>query len=233
MTKNLNVLVVEDDPNLGILLTEYLIAKGYNAKLATDGEEGWKAFRATRPDFVILDVMMPRKDGFTLAKEIREVDKQIPVLFLTARNMKDDTMEGFRSGADDYMTKPFSMEELLMRMNAILRRTSAGGSPQSKSTGGKFEVGGYTFDYKHQALLWNGDKIKLTTKENELMKLLCESTGGVLERSVALSRVWGDDNYFNGRSMDVYIAKLRKHLKQDANVQIVNVHGKGFKLLTN
>ena len=229
MKKKTNVLVVEDDPNLGALLTEYLRAKGYEATLAEDGQKGWEAYKQSQFDFLIFDVMMPVKDGFSLARDIRVVDQRTPILFLTAKGMKEDTFEGFRAGADDYMTKPFSMEELLMRMNAILRRTS--GSAQPTVQKAEYHVGGYHFDYRQQTLAINGDKTKLTTKENELMKLLCDHMGGVLERSAALSQVWGDDNYFNGRSMDVYIAKLRKHLKSDGSVQIVNVHGKGFKLL--
>lgn len=230
MSKKTNVLVVEDDPNLGTLLTEYLNAKGYAATLAVNGKVGFEAYKKGAFDFLILDVMMPVKDGFTLAREIRATDEKTPILFLTAKSMKDDTFEGFKAGADDYMTKPFSMEELLMRMNAILRRTSASNGKEAKE---EFEVGQFRFDYQQQGLFRDGSKTKLTTKENELMLLLCRSEGGVLERNEALIKIWGDDNYFNGRSMDVYIAKLRKHLKADDQVSIVNVHGKGFKLLTS
>lgn len=228
---NLKILVVEDDPNLGTLLTEYLNAKGYDATLAANGKEGLIAYSKGTFDFLILDVMMPLKDGFTLAREIRAQDEQIPILFLTAKSMKNDVFEGFKAGADDYLTKPFSMEELLMRMDAILRRTQGSGGPKEEVN--VFELGTLTFDYLQQSIIVEGDKKKLTTKENELLKLLCQNMNGVLERSYALNAVWGDDNYFNGRSMDVYIAKLRKHLKPAGNVEIVNVHGKGFKLLVN
>lgn len=227
--KKMGVLVVEDDPNLGTLLTEYLTAKGYNTTLKINGEEGYEAFAKGGFDFIILDVMMPLKDGFTLAKEIRAIDKETPILFLTAKSMKEDTLKGFSSGADDYMTKPFSMEELLARMKAILRRSASEG-PKEKDT---FTIGEFTFDYPRQKLLHDGEEQKLTTKENELLKLLCHTRGDVLERSHALKAVWGDDNYFNGRSMDVYIAKLRKYLKKDESIEIVNVHGKGFKLITD
>ena len=227
----IKILLCEDDPNLGELLSKYLTAKGFETTLATDGEKGLKEFKRKSYDFVILDVMMPIKDGFTLAKEIREMDKHVPILFLTAKSMKEDTLAGFNAGADDYMTKPFSMEELLMRINAILRRSSA--LPAEESTVEKTSIGKFTYDYNAQKLEIDGESIKLTTKENELLYLLSRHRNGILERNYALKAVWGDDNYFNGRSMDVYIAKLRKLLKRDPNVQIINIHGKGFKLLEN
>lgn len=229
MKKKTRVLLCEDDPNLGTLLKEYLIAKGFETDLATDGVEGLKAFRRSSFDFVILDVMMPLKDGFTVAKEIREEDKHTPILFLTAKSMKEDTLEGFKAGGDDYLTKPFSMEELMARMNAILRRTSA--LPDASEESVHFAIGRYEFDYNKQKLSLNNEEIKLTTKENELLYLLCKNKNGIMERSYALKAIWGDDNYFNGRSMDVYIAKLRKHLKEDSAVEIINIHGRGFKLL--
>ncbi|MFP5470844.1 MAG: response regulator transcription factor [Bacteroidia bacterium] len=221
-----NILLVEDDPNLGVLLKEYLTAKKYNVTLCINGEDGYKAFVKDRFQFVILDVMMPKKDGFTLAEEIRGIDKHIPILFLTAKSMKEDTLKGFNVGADDYMTKPFSMEELLARMNAILRRTNTKELAQEN-----YEIGKYHFSPLEQKLQIKGKAIKLTTKESELLELLCKNRNGVLERANALKAVWGDDNYFNGRSMDVYVAKLRKHLNSDPKIEIVNVHGKGFKLL--
>jgi DNA-binding response OmpR family regulator len=229
MKKKTRVLLCEDDPNLGTLLKEYLIAKGFETDLATDGVEGLKAFRRSTYDFLILDVMMPLKDGFTVAREIREDDKHTPILFLTAKSMKEDTLEGFKSGGDDYLTKPFSMEELMARMNAILRRTSA--LPDTSEEAVRFNVGKYDFDYNKQKLSLGDQEIKLTTKENELLCLLCKNKNGIMERSYALKAIWGDDNYFNGRSMDVYIAKLRKHLKEDSAVEIINIHGRGFKLL--
>lgn len=229
MKKKTNILLVEDDPNLGSLLSEYLTAKDFETKLATDGVEGLKEFKKGSFDFLILDVMMPKKDGFTLASEIREIDRHVPILFLTAKSMKDDTLKGFQSGADDYMTKPFSMEELLVRVNAILRRSAA--LPDQDDEPKEFEVGDFKFDYNKQKLFKNGEEAKLTTKENELLYLLVKHKNDILERSYALNSIWGDDNYFNGRSMDVYIAKLRKHLKADEKIEILNVHGKGFKLL--
>jgi len=228
MKRKTRILLCEDDPNLGALLKDYLNAKGFEAELAVDGVEGLKEYRRSSFDFLILDVMMPQKDGFTLASEIREEDKHTPILFLTAKSMKEDTLEGFKAGGDDYMTKPFSMEELLARINAILRRSAALPDDDEEV---QFQVGNYTFDYHKQRLISGGFEVKLTTKEKELMYLLCKNKNGVMERGYALKAIWGDDNYFNGRSMDVYIAKLRKHLKNDPAVEIINIHGKGFKLL--
>ena len=221
-----NILLVEDDPNLGVLLKEYLTAKGFNATLCKNGEDGYNAFVNERFQFVILDVMMPKKDGFALAEDIRGVDKQVPILFLTAKSMKEDTLKGFNVGADDYMTKPFSMEELLARINAILRR-----STNEENQKNHYTIGNFSFLPLEQKLEHAGEITKLTTKESELLELLCKNKNGVLERNHALKAVWGDDNYFNGRSMDVYIAKLRKYLKADPSIEVVNVHGKGFKLL--
>jgi two-component system, OmpR family, response regulator len=213
MKKNIRILLCEDDPNLGSLLSEYLNAKGYETALAKDGVEGMKVFKRQHFDFLILDVMMPNKDGFTLASEIREENRHIPILFLTAKSMKEDTLKGFKVGADDYMTKPFSFEELQVRINAILRRAAA--LPDEGEQVDDYQIGMYSFDYNKQRLFLNGDETKY----------------GLLERNYALHEIWGDDNYFNGRSMDVYIAKLRKHLKADEKVEIINVHGRGFKLL--
>ena len=193
----IRILLCEDDPNLGKLLSDYLNAKGFVTTWAQDGAEGVKAFFRETFDFVILDVMMPKKDGFEVATEIRKESKSIPILFLTARSMKEDTLEGFKVGADDYMTKPFSMEELLLRINAILRRTSS--LPQDGEEVGSFNIGVFDFDYNKQQLSYNGEKQRLTTKENELLFLLCRHKNGLLERSHALSAIWGDANYFNGR----------------------------------
>jgi len=228
MSNKTNILLVEDDPNLGLLLSEYLNAKGFNCTLKVNGQEGYDPFIKENFDFLIFDVMMPIKDGFTLAEEIRGVDKNVPILFLTAKSLKEDTLKGFKVGADDYMTKPFSMEVLIARINAILRRTPT--STEAKN--GIYEIGLFRFNHQLQKLTTDNSETKLTTKENELLKLLCKNKNGVLERNDALKAVWGDDNYFNGRSMDVYIAKLRKHLKLDDSIEIINVHGKGFKLLT-
>jgi two-component system, OmpR family, response regulator len=227
--EKLKVLLVEDDTNLGTLLREYLEAKGYSTTLAVNGKQGFDLFAKDKYNICILDVMMPVKDGFTLAKEIRAIDPNIPIVFLTAKSMKEDTVEGFNAGADDYITKPFSMEELLMRIKAILRRTEIRSNVNETQT--EFEIGKYKFDYPHQTLKINGTQHKLTTKEADLLKLLCLNVNDILDRNFALKAIWKDDNYFNGRSMDVYIAKLRKYLKDDPSVEIINVHGKGFKLL--
>lgn len=225
------VLLVEDDAHLGSLLQEYLEAKGFETKLATDGKKGFDAFCKQSFDLLLLDVMMPIKDGLTLAKEIRVTDKNVPIIFLTAKSMKEDTIEGFNAGADDYMTKPFSMEELLVRINAVLRRSNKERSHSEEEI--TFNVGRYSFNSDTQILVCDGAEQKLTTKESQLMRLLCVHKNDVLDRNFALKSIWQDDNYFNGRSMDVYIAKLRKYLKEDSKVEIVNVHGKGFKLLVN
>ncbi len=227
MKIKLKILLVEDDKNLGLLLTDYLNEKGHDCVLRINGEEGYKSFNEESFDFLILDVMMPIKDGFTLAQEIRGIDKTVPILFLSAKSLKADTLKGFEMGADDYMTKPFNMEELLARMNAILRRTKL----TNEFDNSEFKLGYYTFNAKLQTLSHNDNIQRLTTKESDLLKLLCKNKNYILERNNALNAVWGDDNYFNGRSMDVYIAKLRKYLKEDSNIQIINVHGKGFKLL--
>ncbi len=225
----IKVLVVEDDPNLGTLLSEYLNAKGFETKLCSNGETGFEAFKTQKFDILLLDVMMPVKDGYTLATEIRTTDKNVPIIFLTAKSLKEDTLKGFEVGADDYLTKPFTMEVLLARMNAVLRRSGALDALEEKV----FRIGEYIFDHEHQLLKRFDTDRKLTTKENDLLFLLCKNKNSVLERDAALRFIWGDDNYFNGRSMDVYIAKLRKYLKEDESVEIVNVHGRGFKLLLN
>lgn len=194
-------------------------------------KKGFDAFCKQGFDLLLLDVMMPVKDGITLAKEIRVTDKNVPIIFLTAKSMKEDTMEGFNAGADDYITKPFSMEELLARVNAVLRRSSK--QRVHNADDSAFSIGTYAFNSKNQVLMLANKEQKLTTKESELMRLLCIHKNDVLDRNFALKTIWHDDNYFNGRSMDVYIAKLRKFLKDDSKVEIVNVHGKGFKLLVN
>jgi DNA-binding response OmpR family regulator len=223
------ILLVEDDPNLGQILKEYLDLKGFTATLARDGEQGFQFFRQNSYDLCIFDVMLPKKDGFSLAKEVRASDKQVPIIFLTAKSMKEDTLEGFRAGGDDYLTKPFSMEELLLRMKAILRRTQP--LTDRERDAPVFTFGRFTFDYEQQLLRHDDKTAKLTSKEAELMKLLCVNMNQTLERTLALKLIWRDDTYFNARSMDVYITKLRKYLKDDSNVEIVNVHGTGYKLL--
>ena len=226
---NLKVLIVEDDPNLGQILSEYLEIKGFDTTLCKDGEEGIAAYNQGIFDLCILDIMMPKKDGFTLAQEIRNKDDQIPIIFLTAKSMKEDTIKGLKIGADDYMTKPFSMEELLLRIQAVMRRVKNGNADEIGD--GLFQVGKYLFDNNKQQLEADGEIKRLTTKESELLKLLVQNKNKTLQRSFALKRVWGDDSYFNARSMDVYITKLRKLLKEDSSLKIQTVHGEGFKLL--
>ena len=223
-----NILLAEDDTNLGHLLRTYLSAKEYDTTLATDGAEAMKIFRKEKFSLCLLDVMMPEMDGFTLAREIRTIDPHIPIIFLTAKNLKEDVIEGFKTGADDYLTKHFSMEELVYRIEAILRRSTkrAADVPAEKYT-----IGKYSFDVTRQLLTYQDQSRKLTTKESELLELLCRHQNEVLERNLALKSIWIDDNYFNARSMDVYITKLRKYLGKDSKVEILNIHGKGYKLL--
>jgi DNA-binding response OmpR family regulator len=229
--EKIKVLLVEDDSNLGNLLKEYLEAKGFSTVLAVNGKQGYELFSKDKFNICILDVMMPIKDGYTLAKEIRALDENVPIVFLTAKSMKEDAIEGFKVGADDYINKPFSMEELLLRLKAIIRRTENKNTKNSDQT--VFKIGNYSFDYSHQTLTLNDVAQKLTTKEADLLRLLCINANDVLDRNFALKSIWKDDNYFNGRSMDVYIAKLRKYLKEDSKVELINVHGKGFKLMSS
>ncbi|MEJ6754758.1 MAG: response regulator transcription factor [Flavobacteriales bacterium] len=228
MKKEIKVLLVEDDSNLGSITSEYLKAKGFNCKWEINGELGYREFVKSGYDIVILDVMMPVKDGFSTAKDIRGIDKKVPIIFLTAKSMKEDTLKGFEIGADDYITKPFNMEELTARINAILKRVSL----DSESHFDDIKIGKLTFNPKMQILSKDDFSVSLTTKESDLLILLYKNKNDILERDHALKAIWGDDNYFNGRSMDVYIAKLRKYLKHDEQIQIINVHGRGFKLLT-
>ena len=223
------LLVVEDDPNLGTILAEYLRAKEYDVKLCVDGDEGFDSFTKREYDLVISDVMMPKKDGFTMATEIRKINSKVPIIFLTAKSMKEDTIEGFKLGADDYITKPFSMEELLLRINAILRRTKSEVLEDENTK--DFAVGMFTFNPNERTLMNGESSDKLTSKESQLLKLLVQNKNEVLEREFALKAIWGDDSYFNSRSMDVYITKLRKYLRPDESLEIINVHGKGFKLI--
>ena len=227
MDEKLKILLCEDDENLGMLLREYLQAKGYQAVLCQDGEVGYREFAKGKFDIAVLDVMMPKKDGFTLAQEIRQANTEIPIIFLTARALKDDILEGFKIGADAYITKPFSMEELVLRIEAILRRVH--GKKAKDAT--VFRIGRFVFDAQKQLLTIGEKQTKLTTKENELLALLCAHSNEILQRDFALKTIWIDDNYFNARSMDVYITKLRKHLKDDDQIEIINIHGKGYKLI--
>lgn len=221
------VLLVEDDPNLGFVLQEYLQMKNFVVTLCEDGEIGWKEFRSGMFDLCVLDVMMPKKDGITLAKDIRAKDVAVPIIFLTAKGMKEDKIEGFRAGADDYVTKPFSAEELLCRIEAVLRRSKPG---FQRNVQKKHNIGRLTFEYGQRLLSDGASKQYLTAKEADLLLMLCENMNQVMRRDVALKQIWGDDTYFNGRSMDVFITKLRKYLKPDPSVEIFNVHGMGYKL---
>lgn len=223
------VLLAEDDKNLGTILKAYLEAKGFPTTLCINGKEAYDMYNRKKFDFCILDVMMPIKDGFTVAQEIRKSDKKIPILFLTAKAMQEDKLKGFELGGDDYLTKPFSMEELLARMQAIIRRVKE--KEQKSYQASIFKIGSLTFDHNRQILSSKTSEDKLTSKEAELLKLLCENVNEVLDRSVALNRIWQDDSYFNARSMDVYITKLRKYLKADPKIELINVHGVGFKLV--
>ncbi|MBP3689630.1 MAG: response regulator transcription factor [Bacteroidaceae bacterium] len=227
MMEKQRILLCEDEESLGMLLREYLQAKGYDAELYLDGEAGYRAFTKGHYDMCLLDVMMPKMDGFTLAREIRLVNQEVPIIFLTAKNLKDDILEGFKLGADDYLTKPFSMDELVYRMEAIMRRVR--GKNQKLQT--VYHLGKFTFDTQRQILSDGDVQTKLTTKESELLALLCAHSNDVLERELALKTIWIDDNYFNARSMDVYITKLRKHLRGDERLEINNVHGKGYRLI--
>lgn len=226
--EKVKILLCEDDENLGMLLREYLQTKGYDADLQPDGEAGYRAYTRGKYDLCVFDVMMPKKDGFSLAADIRSMNAEIPIIFLTAKSMKEDILQGFKLGADDYLSKPFSMEELLYRIESIMRRVKGKKIKDVVA----YQIGDFLFDAQKQTLTINGVSQKLTTKESELLSLLASNANSILERNYALKTIWVDDNYFNARSMDVYITKLRKLLKGDPNVAIINIHGKGYKLIT-
>lgn len=222
------ILLAEDDPNLGTILQDFLKIKNYEVTLAVDGERAFEFFQEEKFDLCVFDVMMPKLDGFNLAKKIRKTNNQIPMIFLTAKSMSEDKIEGFKSGADDYITKPFNSEELLLRITAVLRRVKKSKEEDNKPD--EFKIGKYIFNSKKRNLEIDGSFQKLTSKENELLKLLCLKKNNILERSLALKTIWKEDNYFTSRSMDVYIAKLRNYLKSDDSIEIINIHGSGFKL---
>jgi DNA-binding response OmpR family regulator len=227
------VLLVEDDPNLGMILQDYLELKGkYEVVLAKDGDEGFKCFTADRFDICILDVMMPKKDGFTLGKQIRKINPEVPIIFATAKSMIEDKSVAFNLGGDDYITKPFRIEELLLRINALLKRV-ANQERYAEEMPEKFEIGEYIFDYTAQLITRGDVQQKVSTKEADLLRLLCLKKNSVLTREEALLSIWHSDSYFNGRSMDVFLSKIRKYLKDDEKVEILNVHGKGYKLIVN
>lgn len=224
------ILLAEDDESLGELLSDYLAAKGHEVELATDGETAYEKFLSIKFSLCILDVMMPKKDGFTLAKEIRMKNEEIPIIFLTAKSMKEDTIKGFQAGADDYLAKPFDMEELLLRMKAILKRSRTEEKTPEKTI---LLVGNFTFNTLNRTLKSEQELFNLTTKEAALLKLFVENINKPVNRNLALKLIWGDDSYFNARSMDVYITKLRKFLKSDPTLKILNLHGEGFQLLNH
>lgn len=224
------ILLIEDDPNLGLVLQENLELQGFAVTLCDNGEDGRHAYLQGAFDLCLIDVMLPKLDGFSLAEEIRKIDRDTPIIFLTAKSLKEDRIQGFKLGGDDYVVKPFSMEELTLRIQAVLKR-----SRKSSSRVGHdarlFKIGRYQFDAERRILGLNGNERKLTHKETELLKLLCLHQNALLEREVALKLIWGDDTFFNARSMDVFISKLRKYLNRDAGIEIVNVHGRGYKMI--
>ncbi|MEY3646215.1 MAG: hypothetical protein RL127_923 [Bacteroidota bacterium] len=228
MAQTTEILLAEDDPNLGLLLAEFLKKKGYAVTWAQNGDEALDYFVKGSFDLCVLDVMMPKKDGFSLAKDIRATHLDVPIIFLTAKAMEEDTLQGFKAGADDYLTKPFSMDVLVARMEAVLRRTKT--DKVIPSLADEINLGEFVYWPQKMKLIRLGVEQKFTPKENDLMKLLCENLGRPVSRSYALKLIWGDDTYFNARSMDVYMTKLRKMLKEDPRVQLVNLHGEGFRL---
>ncbi len=236
-TANNRILLVEDDQNFGDVLRSYLEMHEYDVTLATDGVAGLESYKKGNYNLCIFDVMMPKKDGFTLAKEIREIDTTMPIIFLTAKTMKEDVLQGFKIGADDYISKPFNSEELLYRIQAILKRSSGKGGDAKEEEEKEFEIGQYHFNFPLRILTLRDhqgeevEKAKLSPKEAQLLRMFCTHLNDILPRSEALTKIWGEDNYFTARSMDVFVTKLRKYLKGDSNIEIVNIHGNGFQLL--
>lgn len=225
-----SILLVEDDPNLSLVLADFLQMLGYNITLCHDGDEGLLAFKKNPFHLCILDVMLPKKDGFSLATDIRNINTDIPIIFLTAKSLKDDRIKGFTIGCDDYITKPFSTEELRLRIKAILKRCNFRTPIPGQSLAETYQIGKFSFDYVNMILKSDNNQQHLTRKESALLKLLFEYKNHILPREVALNTIWGGNDYFIGRSMDVFIAKLRKYLKSDPTIVIINVHGTGFKL---
>jgi DNA-binding response OmpR family regulator len=225
------ILLLEDDLNLGALLKEHLRMQGFEVVLCTNGVDGLAAFKSSNYDICLVDIVMPRMDGFTFTREVRKSDESIPIIFLTAKSLQEDKIEGFRIGCDDYITKPFSMEELLLRIHAVLKRSKGGQGIMASQT--SFKLGKYSFDYGKQILENSKSKIKLTPRESDLLRLLCIHKGKTLEREKALREIWGNTSYFSGRSMDVYISRLRKYFKDDDKIEIMGIHGKGFRLIVD
>lgn len=234
MKKNkTKVLLTEDDTNLGDLLKDYLELEGFEVTLCRDGEEGLQAFKEKHYDICIFDVMMPKKDGFSLAKDIRKNNKNVPILFLTAKSLTEDKIEGFKIGADDYITKPFDEEEFLYRIKAVLKRTNTNNQAPKEESDSLYQIGQYSFDYSRQTLTMGEDSRRMTARESEILKLLYYKKNNILRREDALTAIWGENDYFHGRSFDVFITKLRKYLKGDPNIKIENIHGVGFMLIDN
>lgn len=230
MSNGTKVLLVEDDPNFGSIMKSYLELNEYSVVLRTDGKQGLEAVKEDSFDICILDVMMPEMDGFSLAREIKKLHPDLPFIFLTAKSLKSDMLEGFKTGADDYITKPFDSEVLLFKLKVIVKRHAP--NPEDESRLLDFQIGRFTFNYTLRTLTYEGHVQGLSPKEARLLRMLCETKEGILLRKEALQKIWGDDNYFNGRSMDVFLARLRKYLKMDPSVEIINIHGNGFRLIT-
>ncbi len=228
MAEKAKILLVEDDFNLGLVIQDFLSIEGYQVHLCRDGKEGLQKFNKNTYDLCLLDVMLPEKDGFSMAEDIRKVNREVPIIFLTAKSLAEDKVKGFKAGGDDYITKPFDNQEFLMRIEAVLRR-SMGTSIAEEEDKGIYELGKFTFDSVNLRLKIGDEDKKLTKREAAILKLLAENKNKVIERSLVLNLIWGDDNYFNGRSLDVFITKLRKYLSADENIQIANLHGVGFK----
>ncbi len=229
---NKHILLVEDDTNFGTILRDYLQMNGYKVVLARNGLEGFEKFKKNQFDICILDVMMPYKDGFTLAKEIRSKDKKVPIIFLTAKSMKEDVLKGYKIGADDYLTKPFDTDILLKKLEVLVKRFKTKENKEVVKT--HFTIGSFSFNYRLRTLTFKKEPpVSLSPKENQLLYMLIENKNDLLSRKKALIEIWQDDNYFTSRSMDVYIAKLRKYLAKDSTVKIANIHGEGFRLITS
>jgi len=229
MDNKIKILLLEDDPNLGTILQEHLLMNQYEVTLCVDGEKGLIAWKGAVYDLCLVDIMMPKLDGFSFVEKIRESDSETPIIFLTARSLKEDRIKGFQIGCDDYITKPFSIEELLLRIEAILKRTGK----KKIETVDQFQIGKYAFDVKRQTLTLKKESKKLTTREADLLLLLCQNMNQIVSRETALREIWNDDSYFAGRSMDVFVSKLRKYLIDDPSVEIVSLHGKGFRLVVD
>jgi DNA-binding response OmpR family regulator len=229
MNQKIKILLVEDDPNFGSIMKSYLELNDFDVVLKTDGKQGLSGFQSESFDICILDVMMPEMDGFTLAKEIKKINSKVPFIFLTAKSLKEDMLEGFRTGADDYITKPFDSEVLLFKLHAILKRNHQ--YAENEADVNEFKVGKFLFNYNLRTLIHDNTTYQLSPKEASLLKMLCSAKDGILLRKDALEKIWGNDNYFNGRSMDVFIARLRKCLKADPSIEIANIHGNGFRII--